>query len=114
MDVDYNHPGTMRISLEHDDLVRLQQNGFTVERDGFSGMESKTWVHLPPIEESMISHVHEASAEIEPGGDLHVRLSRGFPTPIEIGQDAIAAPPGFVEHYLGSTGIILVLMKEQI
>ena len=108
MDVKYNFPGAIDIDLDESDLVALQERGYSVDRAGFAGMESKTWVHLSPIDVERESDVHDNSADIEDGGDLHVRLSRGFLPPVVIEQSRISASDGVVEHYLGRSGIISV------
>lgn len=46
MDVKYEFPGSVEITLDLRDLQSLQVSGFTVERYGFSGIDSKTWIHL--------------------------------------------------------------------
>lgn len=108
MNVEYNFPGTIKINLDRQDLLSLQQQGFTVERAGFSGPESKTWIHLPPIEPGVQNRAQN-TAEIEPGGDLHVRLFRGFLPPVVIEQEAVEnINRDIVQHYLGTLGVVIV------
>ena len=110
MDVKYNFPGPIEIGLDLRDLNDLQDRGFCMDRAGFSGIDSKTWIHLPPIEDGNSSNVHDNKADIEDGGDLHVHLSRGFPIPLTIEQSDISGKNGLVEHYLGRSGIIKVVL----
>lgn len=111
MEVDYNFPGCIDISLNLRDLQSMQDVGYAVERDGFSGMESKTWVHLPPIGPET-SFPNNASAMIESGGDIHVYLNRGFPLPITIDQSDINAAGELIQHYLGDDGTITIRLDN--
>lgn len=108
MYVEYDFPGSITINLEMHDLISMQQRGFTVERAGFSGIESKTWVHLPSIDVSSRCE-KRATADIEQGSDLHVRLFRGFLPPVLIEQVAITnTDQSRIEHFLGKTGVIMI------
>lgn len=109
MEVKYQFPGTIDIALDSSDLHSMQHQGFTVDRDGFNGFDSKTWVHLDAFDPSVVVHINENDAAIEPGGDLHVYLRRGsLWRPVVVEQPSIQADEGLVEHYLGRTGMIIV------
>ena len=108
MDVKYDFPGLIEIGLDLRDLEDLQRQGYCMDRAGFSGIESKTWIHLPSIEAGMGRSALDNNADIEDGGDLHVHLIRGFLPPVTIEQAQISANAGLVEHYLGRSGIIKV------
>lgn len=107
MEIEYSFPGPISIQLEPSDLRSMQDSGFTVDRDGFSGMDSKTWVHLAPLDVDNPSNPNDNKAIIEPGGDLHVYLARGsgYRNTTEIEQSRIDAPDGVVEHYLADGSI---------
>lgn len=113
MDVKYNFPGSIEIGLDLRDLNDMQARGFCMDRAGFSGIDSKTWVHLPPVEAGRSSFIHDNKADIEDGGDLHVHLSRGFPLPLTIEWSQISGKADIVEHYLGRSGIISVVLMER-
>jgi hypothetical protein len=107
MEVDYDFPGSVSITLNSRDLERLHEPGVTVERDGFSGIESKTWVHLGRISTEP-SFPNKNHAVIEPGGDLHVHLSRGFGLPLTIDRLRIEADEVLIDHFLGEDGVIII------
>lgn len=113
MDVKYSFPGSIEIGLDLRDLKDMQAQGYCMDRAGFSGMESKTWIHLPPIEAGGSQSIFDNMADIEDGGDLHVRLARGFLPPLAIERSQISASAGLAEHYLGRSGIIKVVLTER-
>jgi hypothetical protein len=87
----------------------MQSQGYAVERCGFSGFGSKTWVFLPRIEEQSTSSAQNSHrATIEQSGDLRIYLSRAFLLPLTIAQTEIDAPDGHIQHFLGQSGLINV------
>lgn len=112
MDIGYEFPGSIDISLNVHDLHSLHSPGFTVERDGFSGIDSKTWVHLDAIDVDKPSYVKDNYAAIEAGGDLHVYLRRGCSWPVVIEQNKINADSNLIAHYLGELGLITVRAED--
>lgn len=111
MDIGYEFPGPIEVTLDLHDLTSLHDPGFTVERDGFSGTDSKTWIHLEPLNINVPSKVNDNHALIEPGGDLHVYLKRGCLWPVTIEQSCIEANDDLIAHYLGEIGTITVRVE---
>ena len=109
MDVKYELPGTIEVRLDIADLSSMQERGFCVERNGFSSTDSKTWVHLKDTGKDGTSYPNDNDAMIENGGDLHIHLSRGFMPPLTIERPSIEGSADVIEHYLGKSGIILVV-----
>ena len=102
MEVDYNFPGTMKISLDEADLASLRTRGFCTDRDGFSGIESKIWVYGEQSSEL-------PRAYIDRGGDLSVYIPNGPQWRCEVSRDCIdAANAEAISHFLGETGTVIV------
>jgi len=104
MDIEYNFPGSIKVSLEHSDLSMIQSHGYAVEREGFAGIENKTWIRL--------GHNKDPMATIDGDGDLNVWMPRDVLPPVEIPRKSIhasnSAHDDIVEHYLGEDGNVTV------
>ncbi|HCZ28401.1 TPA: hypothetical protein DHU97_01510 [Candidatus Saccharibacteria bacterium] len=82
----------------------IQSHGYAVEREGFAGIENKTWVRL--------GHNRDPMAIIDDDGDLNVWIPRDVVSPVEIPRKSIHASSSalgdIVEHYLGEDGNVTV------
>lgn len=110
MDIEYTFPGSIEVTLSNEDRNELAFRRFTTERDGFRGIETKTWVHLTEEE-------NVAEARIDGDGDLSITVSYNSVPPTVIEAKDVQPGPGvgadIVTHFLGATGTITLDMQAR-
>jgi hypothetical protein len=108
MDIKYSRPGVMEVILDGTDLANLDANGYTMNRRGLYGHDSKT--HVEQNES-----VGEPTASLDGDADVLITLPRGRPTiPIFIGREAITAlgddVEGRLDWFFGKLGGVRVVV----
>ena len=103
MDVKYSFPGSISVTLDDTDKHDLAFRRYVSTREGFLGIESKTWVRIE--EDSKEPH-----ATIDGDGDLNIFVTPNSapPTIIEA-KDVLPgnrAESDIALHFLGATGTI--------
>lgn len=103
MDIEYTFPGPIKVTLDARDSADLAFHRHVSVREGFIGIESKTWVR---IEED----AEKPHATIDGDGDLNIYVPWNAtpPTVIEAKdvQPGNRATDDIAFHFLGATGTI--------
>jgi hypothetical protein len=106
MELEYKFPGTIKISLDNADLSAVRSRGSCMDRNGFAGIENKTWIHAD-------LRNRYATATIDGDGDLTVNVPRDQASPCTVERERITADnESSVQHYLGETGVVIVEWKS--
>lgn len=105
MEIEYSFPGPIKIELDDADLSSVRSQGFCMDRNGFLGIESKTWLRTD-------STHRYASATIDGDGDLNVWIPNGGTSPVEVERERIkpgnnVREDGIVEHFLADGSIVV-------
>lgn len=105
MEIEYTFPGSIEVVLDDDDGRDLAFYRHVHDRNGFRGIESKTWVRIDDNPD-----LHTATATIDGDGDLNITVPSNSSAPTIIEAKDVkpgnSADRGIVTHFLGATGTI--------
>ncbi|MES2876265.1 MAG: hypothetical protein V4678_02220 [Patescibacteria group bacterium] len=110
MDIEYTFPGSIEVTLSNEDRSQLAFRRYVTERNGFRGIESKTWVRLADEDDV-------ATASIDGDGDLNITVSSNSVPPTVIEAKDVQPGPGadadIAAHFLGASGMITLDMQAR-